>query len=392
MNPLTARHRMRRFARRTAALAAVLCLFWPPQLRAAATAPNPGDQVLVIYVNDAAGSGDNIIFANNVKTALTTASGPFPVPANVTLLSVPYTDTAGIGAYVTAAALAGYCQVWDVRFLDNAFNYTSCNGTAANAADTIVAGDMALYTTFLAQGGHLVLFGDNCGYPNRNQGLVNFINSVLAGGTSGWPSNVDTGITYPFADFYPGTAPDAFNTSPNNLATIAPFAMTSTYPGLVTTAGMTSGVPLIEDSGSGYAFAWAWYSSQLSTGNGKLAAVYDTTWLSAVANDSAGWQQILQNLYTFMSTCYNFTITKAVSPASICLGDQAQYSLCYTNTGTRAIPAASLFDTIPSCLGVVNAAGAVQAGNYLQWSLGSIPIGASTCITVTVQANSLGCE
>lgn len=68
-------------------------------------------------------------------------------------------------------SLAGYDQVWDLRFDQGTCAVDPCTAT-------ITPAERALYANFLTTGGGLYLVGDNSGYAGRNNGLFQLIQTV----------------------------------------------------------------------------------------------------------------------------------------------------------------------------------------------------------------------
>jgi hypothetical protein len=351
-------------------------------LRAASTPPTPGDQVLIIY-----NSGDS--YDTTLKNDIETALAAMASPPTVTELAVPSTAsgaTAGIQSYIAQPDKLGYlmqfCQVWDLRF-NASHNSSAYSGTIQD--DSITSGcpncDAELFQQFLQQGGHLYLQGDHAEYYARNETLLSFLGTATG-----------SAITYPgitpavvYWTIFDNSAPDLFASNYGGTLT----SMGSYYPGFIPAGGFGSGKALTKD-GSGNALTILWDAPQLTAGNGKLVVMFDT---NGLANDSGNitgtsqWQLYAQHLYTTLSTCYNFQATKTVdNPGPVCIGTTIHFVLCSQNTGTRALPVQSLWDTIPTCFSFVssNPAPSTSAGNYYTWAAPSLSAGQSFCATVTV--------
>ncbi len=175
-------------------------------------------------------------------------------------------------------AFSAYCQVWDVRF-----NLAGASSPCApNAYDTITLvganNDASLFTTFLAQGGHLLLMGDNYSYCSRNQNLVQFVNSVITSGSLGTPWwSFANNETFNVVD---NTAPDFFQTDYASIVSVA-----GVWPGQILVGGASSqsggGKVLLKqtgnpDAGNTYALALEWSAGQLAGGSGQLVTIWDS--------------------------------------------------------------------------------------------------------------------
>lgn len=360
-------------------------LFFPILSRAAGTPPNPGDAVLVIYLNNTYGAGAATFIQQSLNTGPLTA-GQY---ATVTTLSVP-SGSSGIAAALSGAglSLASFCQVWDLRFEPNP-SVQTCNTTQD---DVITAGDVNLYQSFMGQGGHLVIFGDNAGYCPRDQSILNF--TLTATGSSlGFPSTAPSPKTW---TGFNNSAPDNFGTNVNNLSGLG--GVDTYYPGQLPLAGgIGNGTSMMDDGTNSVAVMWN--SNRLTAGNGKLFEFFDTNVVAdaPTANDgvrTANSRAFVQNLYTTISTCFNFDITKSVNPGTVCVGNNATFTLCFTNTGARSIPNPKIYDTLPNCVSYVTA-------NYTGTTAGQMvsfnpPVtltnGQSVCVTMTVQANNTNCQ
>ncbi len=375
---------MRRFIQR-ALLLFCLSLTGTEFLQAAGTPPNPGDAVLVIYLNNTYGAGA----ATFIQQSLT--SGPLTAGqyATVTYLSVP-TGSSGIATALSNAglSLASFCQVWDLRFEPNP-SVQTCNTTQD---DVITAGDVNLYQTFMGQGGHLVIFGDNAGYCPRDQSILNFT-LTGTGSSLGFPNTAPSPKTW---TNFNNAGPDNFGTNVNNLSGLG--GVDSYYPGQLPLAGgIGNGTSMMDDGTSSIAVMWN--SNRLTAGNGKLFEFFDTNVIAdaPTANDgvrTANSKAFVQNLYTTMSTCFNFDITKSVNPGTVCVGNDATFTICFTNTGARSIPSPKIYDTLPNCLSYVTAnySGTV-AGQLVSFTPPvTLTNGQSVCVTMTVQANNTNCQ
>jgi uncharacterized repeat protein (TIGR01451 family) len=383
----------KRQKRRIAALLAIFLLF-SQTLHAAPTPPNPGDNILIIYNDDTAvgnGSYDSVL-KDNIVSALS-AMSPAGIVPTITLLPVLTTDI-GIWAAMQRHSpvindFSAYCQVWDVRFKQPTGGGGSTPCTPA-AYDTLTLtganNDQSLYQTFLNQGGHLMLLGDNYGFCSRNQNLVQFINNVISSGTFGAPWYNFT--QYENFNVIDNTAPDLFRTDYANLTGVS---ISTNWPGQIIVGGAADqsggGKVLIQQTGTPdantYALSLMWSASQMRGGSGQLATFWDTNTIEELRT---GYLGVVQNLYTTLSTCYNVNLTKSQAASTITVCDQAVYTLCYHNTGTRTVPSASLWDTISTCLSFNSSSPAYStvSGNVYTWDLGPVAGGATACVTVTL--------
>ena len=357
------------------ALAALLLAF-PPWAPAASVAPVPGDAVLIIYVNDGKGTAA----MNNIRTSLNAMTSP---PSLVDTLPITVGDTSGLNANLTAAgkSLSSYCQVWDIRFdSNNGGSSTSPCGVPYDdrISNTGPNNDTLVLMNFLAQGGHLFLVADNLGFCSRNEGVINFTSAAVSSGTLPYPNTVVGPKTWSTFD---NTGPDNFKTNYSSALT----SVDTVYAGEIPTGSLAGGKALTTD-GAGYALDILWDSTKLTAGNGKLAISFD----SNINSDSQpGFAAYDQHMYVTLSTCYNFTVTKSVSPPTVCAGSPATFTVCYHNTGTRPVPAAVITDTLPNCTTYSSStvAPSGNGGQLYWWNLGTVNPGPQVCIDITVNTS-----
>jgi uncharacterized repeat protein (TIGR01451 family) len=337
------------------------------QAKAASVPPTPGDSILLVYL---AGLASDVSSTTVIQTALTAA--PFTAPPGVgsepqiTLLPM----TAGIQEGVANAlasqypgdTLSSFCQVWDLRFDPNAPG-GSTQPCEATQDDVITAADGALYKTYLQQGGHLVVLADNSGYCPRDLSVVNFIVTVT-GQALGLINTTDNENTWD--TFFNNAAPDLFGTNVNNLLGLG--GIDTWYPGSLTNVaganGYGNGTPMI--TGPLGVLGVMWNPPQ-AVGSGKLFLLTDTNVISDAGSVPEGIRAansyaLVQNLYTTMSTCFNFTITKSVTPPTLCVGANAVFSIVFTNTGSRSITNPTITDALPSCFSYVSSNYSSAAG------------------------------
>ncbi len=60
---------------------------------------------------------------------------------------------------------------------------------------------------------------------------------------------------------------------------------------------------------------------------------------------------MIKNIYDWLSKCYNYTVTKTFNPTQVCIGNSGQFQICYQNSGA-GLTSVDIWDTIPSCLSV----------------------------------------
>lgn len=318
-----------------------------------------------------------------VKSATEPAGGITPALNRGIALSTTVT-VASMAFSGIPVNLGDYCQVWDLRFVSNC--------TALTCASTINASDQALYAAFLAGGGKMFLNGENAGYEGRNNGLTQFLTSIGTGAPFLNPST-ETG-TNVWNVFQPD--PYGFPTTLNNLPALGN-APQPTVPGWYdicpACSGWGSSHPIAARINGGVteAFMFGFTPSELAGGVGRVMTAFDWNgfWLFQQAENVP----VYQNIYAWLGTCeVRFTVTKAANVSAAAVGSQFNYLLCVSNSGE--VPLNQLiYDTLPPCIGFVSSSPppAGNSGQYYWWSPGSIPIGGSACVTLTVQASSLAC-
>ncbi len=188
------------------------------------------------------------------------------VVANLTahLTAATFTTiTPNVG--VPAGSLAGYDQIWDIRF---------------NNTTPLSASDMAAYTTYLAGGGSLFVMGENMGFATRNNSITSFV-AGLGGGNLSLNAASNTQTVQP-----------PFN-SPNALTTVVFLAAA----GATTTPG--NGAFVTKDAsniGASVVFA----PGSLSGANaGTLILVFDVNFLDLTAD--ANSHLFTDNLIAFLA-------------------------------------------------------------------------------------------
>jgi len=353
----------------------LLCLLGPGRALAV-TGPNPAPRVLLLY---SPANWNGTMERDNMLNMLTTTIVPAPV-----VDSCPVNDPGGEIAPALAAcgtSLSNYCQVYDLRFVFNT--------SGGPYEDSMTANDQALFTQFLQDGGRLFLLGETSAFHPRNDGFVNLINQLSNAGTVSYPTTCNANCC---CSVFPSD-PLNFNTVPNTLTGLT---INTGDPGLFAFGQMGSGRPLATKAGVG-AMTVGFLPQDLTTGAGRLMIHMDSNFFRyAVGSWPAANVAFMQNAYNWLgSGCdQRYRLTKAASvlpPATVCLGDNFNYTLCVENVGPNPLTAATIFDTLPTCLGYVSSslAPAVNSGGYLVWNVGAVPVGGQVCVTATVNAVSL---
>ena len=160
------------------------------------------------------------------------------------------------------ASLAGYDQVWDLRW--NGATYT-LNGAMATALQGV-----------LSSGGGVFILGENPGWDKP--GITAFVNSVTTAGnfnTSG--STTGGGTETDILNASACTSAENFSTDYLNLATCNGGTVTSEFPGWIKVAELAGGFGVITNPTGAYAIGVAFISSVLKApyNSGKLFVWYD---------------------------------------------------------------------------------------------------------------------
>lgn len=367
------------------------------------TAPNPGERVLIMYVGN--GAAPCSTYSTQMMQAWTTALGSIAPPPVVDLLQIPCGDRDGfydqLNASYGVTNLSGWCEVYDLRFLDLRNNLTF-DGVIWEDTLTYVGAnnDAQLFTDFLNQGGHLYLQGEHHDYYARDTNMIGFINTVASTPMSQTRANVFSGDQV--INTYNNT-PENFSTDFNTLSG----NINGRFVGSITKTRLGSGRALVEinDTGGyvdpaygvagGQSAVWiGWLPSDLNT-NGRMVVGFETNGYTEAVLQTTASTNTLKNIYDFLSACWNYTITKTFIPTTLCVGDTGRFTLCYNNTG-NSVPSVTIWDTVPSQLTVSTvspaATGGPQAvagGNLYWWTLAPLAAGASGCITVNFTVNSM---
>jgi hypothetical protein len=148
------------------ALMLVLYFAMPTTRASAQGAPPSCQNILIIYDTNGPVANPLDILQNiawqNCTSLGQNSSGQ--IPGLCTTVTV---STTGV-----PASLAGYTEVWDLRF-----NQNTCT-TAGGCPTDDMTTNITQYESYLASGGSLFLMGDNCGFPGRDTGIVTFVQDV----------------------------------------------------------------------------------------------------------------------------------------------------------------------------------------------------------------------
>lgn len=389
----------------------------------------PAENILLIYYADTSGQtcDNNTInpasigdaYPQSLEADFATALAP-PLSSSVQTLLIHNGDvgiSSELASQYPGKTLSNWCQVYDLRFLNDCDNLTGTTVTV----DQVTAADATLYRAYLAQGGSLFLQAEHHDFYGRNTNLMQLINSVASSpivsticSTAICP-DVNTGTPATWSNCF--TANYGFNTNDNILTN--PTTMIGTEVGGIPVADYGSGLPLItipslSYSGTAGAVMMAWEGSALNApySAGKLVASFETNaWATLTCfnsptcteNQSVYANEALQNVYTLLSGCLHYSVTKTFSPTTLCVGQTGNFTICATNTSTiSSIPNYSISDTIATCLtynssttsiatSATGNSSAGAAGTLYWWTFPSIPAGSSACVTVNFTAANTTC-
>lgn len=107
-----------------------------------------------------------------------------------------------------------------------------------------------------------------------------------------------------------------------------------------------------------------------------------------------GWRvdTVSVNGWTCVACPANLAVTTTASRDPVLTSQNLVYTISATNTGASPASGVTLTETLPSGVNLISAAatqgGFTQAGSNLNWTLGSIPSGATVTLTVTVKATA----
>jgi hypothetical protein len=202
------------------------------------------------------------------QNALIVHDGTAGLEANVVtnlsgkLVAAGYAVTTNVG--VPGGSLAGYGQIWDVRF---------------NNTTPLSAGDITAYVTYMAGGGSLFVMGENTGFITRDNSIVALV-AAAGGGTITLvsPANTETVLS-------PFTGPNPVSTITFLAAAGAPSAGNGAF---VTRDGSNMGAALVWGPGS-----------MSSAPAGSLIVVFDVNFLDSGAD--ANSQAFSSNLVAYLA-------------------------------------------------------------------------------------------
>ncbi len=372
----------------------VMVVFCVVQTNVWAGLPAPPDQILVITTDDscdgAPGYESNIV--TNFQAAMSALGASAPTVTTIQT-ACNASGQVGINAALTAAGktLSQFCEVFDFRFISNP-GYQTCTaaGDSSQITNAGANNDTTLYLNYLAQGGHLIILGDNSGFCNRDASIVSFV-AAATGCNLGWNtadviSNNDMTPAAPVSIQFYAPLQGAYNTLT---------AYGYDYPGFIaagSTCGAT-GLAVGQGSLAGDVFDMLWNSGQLTTGAGSLELDMDTNALYQGNTLTPNYEAYWQNVYAMNGTCYNFTLTKTVNPPTVCVGQSVTFTVCLKNTGTQNMTNPQITDAIPSCMSYVSSTpgGSAVGNNFSYTYAGTLSTNQSACVSIVAQANSTTC-
>lgn len=347
----------------------------------------PSESVLLIYTDVTA---YNVQLKDAFRAALLAAG------ATVTEVRISAGDGGSPGFYNELVAQTGktnllsWCQVYDLRFRDDRNNV---GWTGQNQEDVITFigtnTDTQLFTQFLQAGGSLFLQGEHHDYYIRNTNLLMFINQVAT-----------APINQQFVDvFFGASTASNFSATPENFSTdyndLNGGVLNTNFMGGIALGNRGSGQPLVtwQNGAVTEAMVLAWLPQNLQIGSGRLVVSFESNAFAEPTLQNATSQAFIQNVYDLLSGCLRYELTKTFSQAEVCVGDTSTFTLCYQNTGTRSLPAMTLVDTLPSCFTFVSSTPPPSGGTgqVRFWNIGTVPSGASACVTVQYTVSSFNC-
>lgn len=210
---------------------------------------------------------DNVLIVHGLSTTSETNTTQanidnWPVVCNAQgQHTITYADT-------PPASLAGYQQIWDIRFSNSS---------------PLTADDMTAYSAALSSGVSLFLMGENASFMTRNNSLFQFVDQV-GGGKLTFVGNA-----------YASTVHAPLDT--NGLTSVL-------FPtaGSASAVGLTGIMATVDDNtgNSGSTFVWP-HGTLASAPAGKLTMVLDVNFMMpGYAGDGNG--QLFANLCEFMGT------------------------------------------------------------------------------------------
>lgn len=215
--------------------------------------------IAAVSLATAANAGNILIVngAGETSEPSTTAS----ITQQISQLHIAVGNTVTV-VDTTPLSLAGYQQVWDVRFSNSS---------------PIDAPLQAEYVNYLASGGGIFAMGENAFFGTRNESVISLI-AAAGGGLLTYivPGDSQTVIA-------PFTGPNAVSTLQYSVA------------GGLTTAGTGQFITSNASGGSGVAFGVGTLANAQA---GALTAIFDVNFLQTDANFES--QQLAKNLIGFI--------------------------------------------------------------------------------------------
>lgn len=390
-------------------LCGILCFFL---FYSALLAAPPQEKILLIYYADttsqqcangtSGAAGDT--YPQQIETAFYNAINVIDPAANIQTLLIHSGDV-GIASELHSQygtySLTSWCQVYDLRFLDECDNQGWTSGQ--NAPDVLTTSgannDFQIYQNYIQQGGSLFLQGEHHDFYERNSNLLQLINTMASTPvvsticSTNLCADVNTGNPVTFSNF--ATSNYGFSTNYNNLSAAA--SLIGVFVGGIPNGYYGSGQALVTLGGftqvggdPNGAMMVGWEGSALSGAYaaGKVVASFETN-AFATATDQTAWSfQVIQNVYTLLSGCLHYSVTKTFNQTSLCVGQSGSFTICADNTSSLStISNYSISDTLPTCLSYTSSMTSVPAtsgnsGNLYWWTFSSLAPGASACVTV----------
>jgi hypothetical protein len=376
----------------------------------------PAEKILVIYYADssqtcASGGGGGagpFTYPQQLMQAVTTAIGP--LASSVQLLAIHSGDkgiATELNSQYATSSLSQWCQVYDLRFLDQCNNqgYTGAQFQADLITNSGANNDQLLYQNYMAQGGSLFMQGEHHDFYVRNNGMLQFVNTVAATQVVSSICSTyicpDVNTATPLNMPNPFTTNYGFNTVFNNLTGAT--SISGWYTGGIAAANYGSGLPLITVPSLSYSgttgalmLGWEGGALQGKYSAGKLVASFESN--AFIAPQANTWStQALQNLYALLSGCQHYSVNKSFNQPSLCVGLPGSFTLCGTNTSAAAtLTNFSLSDTLPTCLTYSSSSSngsptPGNTGNLYWWTFPSVAPGASVCVTVQFNVSNNTC-
>lgn len=272
------------------------------------TTPGPPPPQKILLVKNKKGMEGRVVFADN------------QLITNGNVLTI-------VESY--PASLDGFDQVWDMRFIESECQNDPCISSLTDANKTLLK-------TFLTNGGTVFLMGDNPMFPGRNNGIISFVNEIVASGEfakSGLDGFQDTlkvvnwinAGCCAILDENEAKDADDFDTDFNNIITGSTKQVWTEYPGGVRLNELATGHAVFvtngngEESGERIAVGIAFKHEDLKTpyDKGKVFLWFD--WQTFRDSHYEGippkkWanDELVQNGYDFLNI-YNIQPAKIIA-------------------------------------------------------------------------------